>query len=178
MDIQENWEKALKFTEIVRPRVQPLHTFSVTHVPYVFLSESSVNPGDTVVRKGEVVVEKPAIVLPFNLPQFEGFEFEDGANFSEESLNTFFLMRGVSFPSFKYNNKTSSIEVFEGGLSKAIPDYSAILSKAEDVHSGLVIGPEDSWQFSVIIFACSQVSRSAQNDIQRLLDDHKRRGEP
>ncbi|MBI2095457.1 MAG: hypothetical protein HYT89_04770 [Candidatus Omnitrophica bacterium] len=177
MDIQESWEKALRFTEIIRPRVQPLHAFAVTRVPYVFLSESAVNTGDTVVRKGEVVVEKPSIVLPFNLPRFEGFEFGEEAPFDEESLNTFFLVRGVSFPSFKYNNKTSSVEVFEGGLSKAIKDYSSTLSKAEDVHSGLVIGPEDAWQFSVIIFACSQVSRSAHHDIRRLLDDTQRRGD-
>ena len=75
MDIQELWERALKNTEIIRPRVQELHTFSSTQLPYVFLSESSINAGDTVVRKGEVLVEKPSLILPADSPQFEGFSF-------------------------------------------------------------------------------------------------------
>ena len=69
MDIHKSWEKALKRTEIIRPRVQPLHAFESTHLPYIFLGESSVNTGDSVVRKGEVLVEKPALVLPPSTPQ-------------------------------------------------------------------------------------------------------------
>jgi len=40
MDIHDSWEKALKATEIIRPRVQPLQTFEATQIPYVFLAES------------------------------------------------------------------------------------------------------------------------------------------
>ncbi len=173
MNIQDSWEKALKKTEIIRPRVQPLHTFSETRLPYIFLSESAINRGDTVVRKGEVAVEKPAIVLPSNMPQFEGFEFEKDLHVSEDTLKTFFLVRGVSFPSFKYNNKTASTEVYEGSLSRALEHHRAALAQNEDVHSGLVTGPEDCWQLSVILFVCTQISRSAESDIRRLLDDFR-----
>ncbi|MEK6732717.1 MAG: hypothetical protein AABY55_03740, partial [Candidatus Omnitrophota bacterium] len=76
MNIQDGWEKALKHTKIIRPRPKALLTFETTEVPYVLLSESSVNLGDTVVRKGQILVEKPAIILPSNLPHFEGFDFE------------------------------------------------------------------------------------------------------
>lgn len=175
MNIQDAWEKALKKTEIIRPRVQPLQTYSATQVRYVCLSESSVNSGDTVVRRGEVHVEKPSIVLPFNLPQFEGFEVDEGSPFDEDGLRNFFLVRGISFPSFKYNNRTSSLEVFEGGLSKAIEHHKQQMQRDEDVQTGLVAGPEDCWQFSVLIFVCGQVIRSADGDIRRLLDDWGRR---
>src|SRR3989338_11517731 len=123
MNIQEAWEKALKTTEITRPRVQPLHTFEATLLPYIFLAESLVNTGDTVVRKGEIRVEKPSIVLPMNMPQFEGFEFEESLHMNEELLKSFFLVRGVSFPSMKYNNKVDSLDVFEGCLPKALEHY-------------------------------------------------------
>src|SRR6185436_16100318 len=131
-----------------------------THVPYTFLAQSSVNRGDTVVRKGEVIVEKPSIVLPFNMPQFDGFDFEEEMHLDEDLMKTFFLVRGIQFPSFKYNNKTSSIDIHEGKLPAAVDFYSKKLAQEEDVRSGLVIGPEDCWQFSVIIFVCGQVSRS------------------
>ena len=175
MNIQDAWEKAVKKTEVVRPRVQPLSTFSATQLPYICLSESSVNPGDTAVRKGEVIVEKPSIVLPMNMPHFEGFNFEEDMQVNEDFLNSFFLVRGISFPSLKYNNRQQSLEVYEGPLSRAAEHYKSELQKAENVHSGLVLGPEDCWQFSVLIFVGGQITKSAEGDLKRLLDDFRGR---
>jgi len=171
VNIQDLWEKAVKKTEIVRPRVTPLHTHDVTHLPYIALSESAVNMGDTVVRRGEVRVEKPSIVLPYNLPQFEGFEFEEQMSLNEDLFKSFLLVRGVQFPAMKYNNQSYSVDVYEGGLSKAIQHHKTVLQQSENVHTGLIAGPEDCWQFSVILFVCSLMARSANGDIKRLLDD-------
>lgn len=170
MDIHDSWDKALKGTEIVRPRVQPLQTFEATHIPYVFLAESAVNHGDTVVRRGEVAVDKPSIILPPHLPQFEGFEFEKKFSGVEDYLTTFLLVRGIRFPSMKYENKIASLDVREERLSKAVEFFSRELQRQENVTTGLVIGPEDCWQFSVLIFICSQIVRSADGDIRRLFD--------
>ncbi len=172
MSIQDFWEKALKKTEIVRPRVQPLHSNATTHLPYICLSESAINQGDTVVRKGEVLVEKPALILPYQTPHFEGFDFENEMHFNEDTLTNFFLVRGVSFPSMKYNNTTSSMDVLPGNLSKTIEEQKLLLQRHENVHSGLIVGPEDCWQFSILIFVASQVMRNAEGDFRRLLDDH------
>ena len=174
MNIQEIWEKAVKKTEIIRPRVMPLSAHSVTHLPYVCLSESAVNAGDTVVRRGEVTVEKPVIVLPHNMPQFEGFDFEKEMHVNEDLFKSFLLVRGVQFPAMKYNNKSYSVDVFEGGLSKAIEHHKSLMQQHENVHTGLVAGPEDCWQFSVVLFICSQIMRSADGDLKRLLDDMRR----
>ena len=75
MNFEKMWGKALKHTEIVRARIQALSMLGDTHVPYVLLSESSINVGDTVVRKGEVLVQKPSLIIPPNNPQFKGFDF-------------------------------------------------------------------------------------------------------
>ena len=175
MDIKEQWEKALKFTEIIRARIQPLRTFESTPMPYVFLAESPVNYGDTVVRKGEVLLEKPAIILPFNMPQFEGFEFEKYSSIEQDMLTSFLLVRGIRFPSLKYQNKTDSLDVFEGKLKQAMEHYSRKLQQEENTSTGLLIGPEDCWQFSVLVFICSQALKSADGDIRTLLDDYKRK---
>jgi hypothetical protein len=174
MDIEKAWEKALKYTEIIRPRVEPLHTFKTTHLPYVFLAESSVNEGDCVVRKGEVLVEKPSIILPPDLPQLDGFDFKDVSRQQQDMIINFFLVRGIGFPSLKYNNKTYSLDIFEGRLSKAIEKYTHELQKAENVTSSLVIGPEDCWQFSVLIFVGMQILRSTDNDIKNLMNRGRR----
>lgn len=176
MDIQDSWEKALKQTEIIRPRIQPLLTFETTHLPYIFLAESLPNVGDTVVRKGEILVERPSLILPSHFPQFEGFEFEKELHTHEHTVTNFLLLRGVRFPSLRYNNKISSLEVYEDKLTKAVEHYSHQLQKAENVTTGLLIGPEDAWQFSVLIFIGIQVMRSAERDIQKLFEELRKKG--
>ena len=175
MDIKDSWEKALKQTEIIRARIQPLSAFKATHMPYVFLAESSVNSGDTVIRQGEVLLEKPSIILPFNMPRFEGFEFEKYSALEQDMLTSFLLVRGIKFPSLKYQNKTDTLDIFEGRLAEAIDRYSSKLQREENTSTGLVAGPEDCWQFSVLVFICSQVLKSADGDIRTLLDNHRRK---
>ena len=173
MDIHESWEKALKLTEIVRPRVQPLSTFEATQIPYVFMAESVVNHGDTVVRKGEVTVEKPSIILPPYMPQFEGFEFEKNFPGVEDYLTTFLMVRGIRFPSMKYENKVNSLDVREEKLQAEVDHFLKLLQKQENVSTGLVIGPEDCWQFSVLILVCSQILRSADGDLRKIFERYR-----
>lgn len=176
MDIHESWEKAMKFTEVIRPRIQPLPTFEATPIPYIFLAESQINHGDTVVRQGKVMLDKPSIILPSYLPQFEGFEFEKNFANAEDYLTTFLLVRGIRFPSMKYENKITSLDVREEKLPKAIDFFLHTLQKQENVSTGLVIGPEDCWQFSILILLCSQVVRSAEGDIRKIFDRFREQG--
>ena len=177
MDIQEAWEKALGNTEIIRSRVKELMTFADTQVPYIFLSESLPDPQKTIVRRGQIVVEKPSIILPPHLPQFQGFEFEETLEVSREALTNFLLVRGVALPSLKYSNLTYSQDLMERRLNDTIKEISEGLQEKEDVQTGLVAGPEDCWQLSLLIFVCSQVVKNAEVDIKRLLDEHKKRKE-
>jgi len=175
VDFDKLWGKALSRTEIIRVRVQALSSLGDTHVPYVLLSESSINLGDTVVRKGEVLVRKPSLIIPPNNPQFKGFEFEEN-QFDENSLINFLIVRGISMPSFRYDNRTSSLDIFEGKLSAAVKHYAKSMQQKEEVRAGLLVGPEDCWQFSILIFIASQIMKNADQDIRRLLDEfHKRK---
>jgi hypothetical protein len=178
MNIQDYWEKALKHTEIVRPRVQPLSVFSATQLPYVFLAESAVNAGDTVVRKGEVLVEKPSLILPSDLPQLEGFDSKEEQPWDKDSAINFLFVRGVRFPSLKYNNKTLSLDVFEGKLKQAVDRHLKFLQQKENLTTGLIIGPEDCWQFSVLIFIAHQTLRQADGDVRSLWNDFLKKNFP
>ena len=175
MDIQELWDKALKRTEIIRMRLQELATFDATAAPYIFLAESALNPGDTVVRRGQVLVERPSLVLPNFSPQFEGFEFDRDLQVSDETVATFLLVRGIQFPSMKYRHQLSSLDVVEQSLQKAIEHFTQQLTVAEDIKTGLVVGPEDAWQFSVLLLVGALVVRSAHGDLRRLFDAWRKR---
>jgi hypothetical protein len=174
MDMHEAWSKALKETEIIRSRVMSLHTFEHTNVGYVLLSSSTINPGDTVVRSGEVVVDKPSLILPPNIPQFEGFSFDDHSA-ADDSLINFLMIRGIALPSLKYNNKTNAMDIYEGKLQEAIGHYGNQLQRQENTSVGLIVGPEDVWQFSLLIFICSQIVKNSSTDMRRLMDEFRRR---
>lgn len=173
MDIEELWQKALKQTELIRLRALDLATFETTMLPYVFLGESSVNAGDTVVRRGQVLIERPALILPN--PQLEGFAFESDWQVRDEAVLNFLLVRGVRFPSMRYRHELSSLDLREGSLQQTVDHFTEQLKHAEDLSTGLVVGPEEAWQFSVLILVASLVSRSAEHDLRRLLDDWHRR---
>ena len=176
MDLNQNWDLALKNTQIIRSRIQSLLTFSDTRVSYIMLSESTFNNNDTVVRKGEVLVQRPALILPPHFPQLEGFEFQQGLA-NEDSIVNFLLVRGVSLPSLKYNHVTHSLDLHESRLSKAIDHYEEILQKKEDVSTGLIAGPSECWQFSVLIFICTQIAKNANQDIKKIIDQHRKKNE-
>lgn len=173
MDFTKGWSKALRETEIIRPRVQGLKTAEDTGVPYILLTESLVNVGDTVVRKGEVVVNRPALVLPPDNPMFHGFGFEKQGDIEENFLVNFLLVRGVRLPSFHYDNQTQALEVFEGKLSAAAQHYRERLQREENVTTGLIVAPEDCWPFSLLLFICGQVAKNADEDLRKLMNDYR-----
>ncbi len=175
MGLEEKWNRAVKKTELIRSRLGKLLTLEDTGLPYIFLGESSVNIGDTVVRRGKIIVHKPLIVLPQNFPQFDGFDFEKDYHVNNDVVRTLLLMRGISFPSLKYSNEISTVEVHEQSLQKATKFYSLKLEKAENIQCGLIIGPEDAWQFSILIYVSMLMTKSAPNDINKLLNDFKKK---
>ena len=86
------------------------------------------------------------------------------------------MVRGIQFPSLRYNNKTDSLDIFEGSVKKAITHFKTKLQESEDVQTGLVVGHADCWQFSVLIFICTQVARGAEGDFKKLLEDYRKKG--
>ncbi|OED37653.1 hypothetical protein AB834_01475 [PVC group bacterium (ex Bugula neritina AB1)] len=161
------WKKALEQTEIIRPRIAPLSMNSITQLPYIFLASSSIHPNTTIVRKGHIDVEKPSIILPPSLPQFEGFELYS----IQQKTIDFLLIRGIRFPSLKYLNHTKHLDIYDGDLEVARSYYLERLQAEENIKTGLISGLEDSWQHSVLIFICKMASRSAQKDISDLIQE-------
>lgn len=173
MDLEEKWSKALKETEILRSRISYLSTFEPTSIPYIFLAESTVNIGDTVVRRGKILVYRSEIILPENMPQFEGFDFEKDFHVNVDTIKTFFLVRGISFPSLKYEHEFSKLDIYEGSLEKAKKYFKEELERTEDVENGLIVGPGDSWQFSILIYVGLLVIKSIPSDLRRFFKRYK-----
>ncbi len=173
MDLEEKWSEALAKTEIIRIRIPYLSAFDATAIPYILLAESAVNLGDTVVRRGKVLVHRPAIILPEDMPQFEGFKFEEDYQVNADMVRMFLLVRGISFPSLKYEHEVSKLDIYEGGLEKAKEYFKQELERAENVETGLIAGPEDCWQFSLLIYVGLLISKSLPSDLRKLWERFK-----
>ncbi|MGD9015138.1 MAG: hypothetical protein PVI33_03855 [Candidatus Omnitrophota bacterium] len=173
MNLEEKWNQALSKTEIIRIRISYLSTFDATALPYIFLAESVVNLGDTVVRRGKILVHRPAIVLPEDMPQFEGFEFEKEFEVNADMVRMFLLVRGVSFPSLKYEHEISKLDIYEGSLKKAKTYFKQRLERSEDVQTGLIIGSEDTWQLSLLIYVGLLIGKSVPSDLRKLWERFK-----
>lgn len=175
MDLSEKWQRAVEETQILQAYPHLLAAENSTTLPYVFLAASEINPGDTVVRKGKVVVDRPLILLPKNNPQFSGFELEQEMETDEDHLSFFLMLRGIHFPSLKYHNEICTMDVFEGDVQKASDQFRFDFDKQDDHVTGLMIGPSCCWQFSVLLYVSTLINRSAASDLQRFLHDLRRR---
>src|ERR1700722_15648282 len=80
MAFQEDFTRALRETDVRRERRSRLLTVGSTELPYVLLSASVDNQGDTAVRRGLVRVESPTLLLLNRPLLFEGFEDDGGGD--------------------------------------------------------------------------------------------------
>ena len=78
MAFEEDFARAIRETEVRRERRSRLLTVGSTQLPYVLLSASIVNAGDTAVRRGTVRVDSPSLFLLNRPLQFEGFDQDAG----------------------------------------------------------------------------------------------------
>lgn len=177
MDMQDAWEKATKETEIIRCRRRVLSASRTEVLSYVFLSESEVNLGDTLVRKGKVVVHQPSIMLPKHCPLFQGFDFEKDYGVNNEIVKTFLLVRGVSMPSFEFTNEMAGMDIYEGSLDSATNRFVDEFERREDIDTSLICGPGDCYHFSILVFVAAMVGRSASSDLEKLVNDLMRKAE-
>ncbi|MDD5613866.1 MAG: hypothetical protein PHQ54_02200 [Candidatus Omnitrophica bacterium] len=174
MDIEKVWHKAVKDTEIEKSCLTYLNSASSTMLHYIMLSESLLDNSDTVVRRGRIEITKPLVYLPEHNPVFKGFEFSDG-DICDSSVLTFLLLRGVNLPSLKYHNTVYSLDVESLSLSESVKKHKQHLQKLEDVKTGVIIGPDDCWHFSLLIYVAALAAKSAPNDIRNFLEDLKRK---
>ena len=126
-------------------------------------------------RKGRILVHKPEIVLPEGIPLFQGFEFEKDYQVNADTVRMFLLVRGISFPSLKYKHEISQLDIYEGPLAKAKSYFKQELERTENVETGLIIGPEDAWQFSLFIYVGLLIGKSVPSDLGKLWEKFKDR---
>lgn len=168
LEMEDAFRIAQADTQFIRVRKNLLYTFGATRLPYVCLSEPQERPGNVIVRKGEVMADKPQIAVPGVNFSFEGFE--SMGEFADEEEGgeglAIFLARRISLPPSKYVNTAGAEMVESGPLAAAIERQVRRLDDDNDVRTGIIAAPETVWGLSVLLYVGSQVARSAPSNVQ------------
>lgn len=161
--------EAVRNTKILRARKNYLFTFGNTRLPYVMVANSLINAGSSIIRTGEVVVEKPQIIISNDSSAFEGFDI-DRSLVDLDQVKFALMSRGISFPQMNYKNSTQFLEVVSDKLEVIIERQMNQFEDANDSRVGLIQCREDTWNLSLLHYVLTQVVRSSTSNMQEYLE--------
>ncbi len=166
MDHDAEIEYAVRHTELVRSPEQRLNTFGVTNVHYYLLAEPMDSVGETRIREGRVIAERPRIVTPhYFINVFEGFG--DHSRKQAEAL----LSRYGFDPNileYKYRNEMGDTWILSENISHVILKISGKIDDERDALAAILKCPDDAWQISLMMFIMSMTRSSASKNIAEL----------
>jgi hypothetical protein len=165
-NFEERWARATDKTHLHRTRKHDLYTFGATRLPYIFLAESAINVGDTIVRRGEISTEKPAIFLGGSQsPRFEGFQDSE-----EDQKDQLLFARAFRFPGLNVQNQHMQMELVAREASALCDELMSELDDQRDSRTAVIEGPEDLWGLSLIFYAAQMTSRSAPGNMREMME--------
>lgn len=151
---------AARSTQIVYMPPKILETFGESHVHYVVVSEDMDRPSALKLRSGIVTAERPRIITPTYFRQRAVENFGDDAQkyFDEvlsKEVNARFLEYGLRFGKQEFHEESISGNVREVA-EQAAADAQDDLEKLQ----GVIIGPDDAWEVSLMHFITQLVQHS------------------
>lgn len=171
MDIDdERIEYAARHTEILRHPRQHLSTFGITNIYYYLVTEPSYREfadetGETVVREGRVIAERPQIVTPYYLTHLEGFSYD-----ARQYFDMLMRMHGPDMPGlfYTYKNEPRGLNIVSDSWPAVVGKLNEEIDKKNDPLASIIKGQDDLWDVSLLKFIYEITSRSAQTNINQL----------
>ena len=167
-NFEDRWMRAKEGTQLHRTRQTDLFTFGTTALPYVFIASSAINTGDSILRRGELKTEKPAIIWgggeSSESSRFSGFE-EEG-----ENVNQVLFARAFRFPNLQVNNQGMQMEVLSREIRQLSDEIMSELDANGDRRTAVIEGPEDLWGLSLLIYAAEMTQRSAPGNLRDIAE--------
>ena len=159
-------EYAISHTDLVRLPEQRLNTFGVTKVHYYLLTEPMDSVGETRIREGQVIAERPRIVTPgYFLNVFEGFG-DHARKQAEALLNRYGFDPDIL--EYKYKNEMSNTWTLSENIGDVILKISNKIDDESDPLAAILKGPDDAWQISLMMFIMRMTRSSAPKNIAEL----------
>ena len=168
---------AVEHTEVVRPPEQTLATFGVTNIYYYLLTEPVYKEilgkeGETVVREGKMIAEKPKIVTPYYLLSlFEGFEH--GKEFAEYLVREYGPNEAGLL--YRYRNEPAETNVLSSPMETVIHNIKQKIDREGNPMAAIIKGVDEMWDICLMKFIHDMTRSSLRRNVMefgasRLLD--------
>ncbi|MFC1593097.1 hypothetical protein ACFL4C_03690 [Candidatus Omnitrophota bacterium] len=171
MDIDDaRVEYVVRHTEILRPPKQNLATFGTTNIYYYLVTEPAYTElvesvTETVVREGRVIAERPRIVTPYYLSQFEGFSSK-ARRYFEILLRTHGPHASGLF--YTYKNEPKELTIVSDSLLSVVDKLNTKIDKRGDPLVSIIKGEDDLWDVSLLKFIFEMTRKSLQQNVRQL----------
>ena len=163
-------EEAARHTEVLRHPRQHLDTFGITNIYYYIVTEPSYSDltgetGETVIREGRVIAERPKIVTPYYLSHLEGFSPD-----ARRYLDMLMAMQGPQMPGlfYTYKNEPKNLNIVSDPWTAVVDKLNAELDKKSDPLVSIIRGQDDLWDISLLRFIYEMTVRSLPGNIAQL----------
>jgi len=160
---QEQFDEAWQAVDVVRYSQPNLFTFGDTRLKYTVIAPSEIHQGETVLREGQVVVQKPMII---NLLGAEGVHLEGFGEFDQ--MPGFLIERMAYIPRLNYRNQEGRMEIVSTPANELIEQVIKKLDTEGDNLMGVMKSPAGAWQIGVLRYSVEKIVQSTPYNIQEL----------
>ena len=164
MEKHDQFEHALKATEVIRRADRRLYTFTSTTINYTIGTELAEKIL-VEVRKGKVTVEKPVVIAPSYPAEnsLEGFEEEQA-----EQIQMLLKKLGLRALRYKYKNKTEDTKIISGRIENVIDRIKSEIDARGDNLAVLIKGVPEMWGISLMKYVIELISTSFPGNVKEL----------
>jgi hypothetical protein len=170
MDIgDEEIRQTVSATEILRPPRQNLATFGVTNIYYYLVTQPAYQEpeaeGETVIREGRVIAERPRIVTPYYLTRLEGFS-PDAGRYFEDLIKDY----GRDAPGllYRYKNEPKELNIVSDSLPAVVARLNAEIDRRADRLASIIKGTDFLWDVSLLKFIYELTRNSVRDNVTQL----------
>ena len=165
----ERLEYAIRHTQVLRPPRQNLETFGITKVRYHLLTAPAyadlvAGEGETVVREGQVIAERPRVVTPYYLLNLEGFSHHARRyleKMAQEELSSPALL-------YRYRNEVEGLSIVSEPLDQLAQKLTEKLEREGTALACVIKGVDELWDVSLLRFIHEFTIRSLQSNVMDL----------
>ena len=165
----ERLEYAIRHTQVLRPPRQALETFGITKIRYHLLTAPAytdlvAGEGETVVREGQVIAERPRVVTPYYLMNLQGFSHH-ARRYLEK-----IAQEGHSSPAllYRYRNEAEGLSIVSEPLDQLAQKLTEKLEREGTALACVIKGVDELWDVCLLMFIHEFTLRSLQSNVTDL----------
>jgi len=164
-DEERRFREAWDAVRIERKVHYSLFTFGHSDLPYFLVTHADSESATVSVRKGQVKIDRPQIITPYNAqPEFQNF-FE---NADDEDYVQFLLSRTAAFSNLKLSNQSGPAKIVTDTVAEAVARLNRQLDNEEEEHVAIISAPPTLAGMAILRYAAERIMSSAPDNIQEL----------